>query len=237
MMRTIAAGLSIACLFLELASVAPSAQASKLVPATLTFRCTGASLSCPSLAIPDRVQSDSGGAYVGQTVTRTAPQEGAYIDSFNDLHFVLPQNGNRSVFFDFSEVIQPPSDNRRSFMSLWSGRLQPPSTAGPRDANGNRLADGLYSIAIGGTMAGEFNWNFYDTANSGDTYLWTIRFNPWAYAGTSAVSITRTGQSTWTIEAGPSAVGELQATTTSGKQVVHSEGLYQIPFQVTVTVP
>ena len=237
MVRIVAACVSVACLLLDIGSVAPLAQANKLIPATLTFRCTGASLTCPSMDNPDRIQGDTGGPYVGQAPTRTTPQQGAYIDSFDDLYFVLPLSFGRSAFFDFSNVTQPPSDSRRTFMALSSSRLQPPSLAGPRDANGNALANGLYSIAIGGTMAGEFKWNFYDTANSADPYLWTIRFNPWRYPGTSPVAITRTGQSAWTIEAALDAVGELQATTTSGKQIVYAEGFYQMPFRVTVTVP
>jgi hypothetical protein len=237
MVRTVAVGVSVACLLLDLGSVAPSAQASKLIPATLTFRCAGASLTCPFMDSPDRIQGDSGGVYIGQTPSRTTPQQGAYIDSFNELYFVLPPTVGRSAFFDFSNVTQPPVDSRRTFMALWSSRLQPPSLAGPRDANGNALANGLYSIAIGGTMAGEFKWNFYDTPNSADTYLWTIRFNPWRYPGTSPVSITRTGQSAWTIEAALDAIGQLQATTTSGKQTIYAEGFYKMPFQVTVSVP
>ena len=237
MVRTAAAGVSVACLLLNIGSVAPSAQANKLIPATLTFRCTGASLTCPSMDNPDRIQGDGNGTYVGQTPSKTTPQQGAYIDSFDELYFGLPPTIGRSAFFDFSNVTQPPSDGRRSFIALWSSRLQPPSLAGPRDANGNRLANGLYSIAVGGTMVGAFKWDFYDTPNSTDTYLWTIRFNPWDYPGTSPVSITRTGQSAWTIEAALDAVGELQATTTSGKQVVYPEGFYKMPFQVTVTVP
>jgi len=237
MVRTMAAGVAVAYLLLEIGSVASSAQANKLIPATLTFRCTGASLTCPSIDNPDRIQGDSGGPYLGQMPTRTTPQQGAYIDSSKELYFVLPPSIGRSAFFDFSDMTQPPGDSRRTFMALWSSQLQPSSLAGPRDANGNGLANGLYSIAIGGTMAGEFKWNFYDTPNSTDTYLWTIRFNPWRYPGTSPVSITRTGQSAWTIEAPLDAIGLLQARTMSGKEVVYAEGLYTMPFQVTVTVP
>ena len=61
------------------------------------------------------------------------------------------------------------------------------------------------------------------------------------YPGTNYVSVTRTGQAAWTIEANASmstgAMAELIASTTSGRYVTYGEGFYQMPFSVSLTQP
>jgi hypothetical protein len=228
-----------------------SAQASKLTSATLTFRCTGAAVSATNPPNPctdgDAIVGDSLGPYVGGPTGGRTIAQGAYIDSSGELYFVIQQASGRAVFFDFSNMLAAGgSPNLRTFSSIWSVHMGAGGMlCGPVDANGNTLS--LYNMPLNQAFSGQCRWNFYDTEDTTDTYLWTVRFDPTNYPGTSPVRITRTTpvsgtQYAWTIQANAAspttgAVAELLASTTSGKYVTYGEGFYQMPFGLSLTQP
>ena len=235
-MRRICATATLALALVVAAHVEFRAQASKLQSATATFRCIGAAVTSPNPTNPcqngDAMAGDNLGAYVGATGGNTAAQ-GAYIDSSGDLYLVVQQGSDRAVFFDFAA--RNPGD-LRTFSSVWSFRLKA-SLCGAYDANNRTIA--LSDIPLNHTVNGWCDWNFLNTSNAADTYLWTVRFDPVHYGGTNYVSVTRTGQAAWTIEADAStgATAELIASTTSGRYLTYGEGFYQMPFSVSLTQP
>jgi hypothetical protein len=214
-----------------------SAQASKLKSATATFRCTGVAVSfvnppnqCQN---GDAIAGDSLGPYVGGPTGGNNVADGAYIDGGGDVYLVLQQESGRAVFFGFT----PPSPgDLRTFSSIWSFRVRF-SQCGAYDANNHTIS--LSNVPLNQTVNGWCDWNFTDTSDTADTYLWTVRFDPVHYPGTSYVSVTRTGLAAWTIEADAptGALAELIASTTSGKSVTYGEGFYPMPFSVSITQP
>ena len=237
-MKNICASATLALTLVCAAHVEFRAQASKLTSATATFRCTGAPVTSINPTNPcqngDAMAGDNIGPYVGGPTGSTAAQ-GAYIDSSGDLYLVVQQGSNRAVFFGFTP---PNPGDLRTFSSIWSFHLKA-SLCGAYDASNHTIA--LASVPVSQTVNGWCDWNFLDTANAADTYLWTVRFDPVHYPGTNYVSVTRTGQAAWTIEANASmstgAMAELIASTTSGRYVTYGEGFYQMPFSVSLTQP
>jgi hypothetical protein len=229
---------AILCLTLTFAaSVEFSAQASKLKSATATFRCNGAAVTSVNPISPcqngDTMAGDSLGPYVGGPTGGSNAADGAYIDSSGDLYLVVQHGSGRAVYFGFTA---PNPGDLRTFGSIWSFHLQA-SLCGAYDSANHTIA--LSSVPMNQTVNGWCDWNFFDTSNTADTYLWTVRFDPVHYPGTNYVSVTRTGQAAWTIEADAStgALAELIASTTSGRYVTSGEGFYQMPFSVSVTQP
>jgi hypothetical protein len=213
-----------------------SAQASKLVSATATFRCTGAAVTSANPVNPctdgDAIGGDELGPYVGGPNGGGNTAQGAYIDSAGDLYLVAPPGSDRAVFFGFTA---PNPGDLRTFSSVWTFHIYA-SLCGAYDANNHTIA--LRSVGLDQTVNGWCDLNFEDTSNSSDAYRWTVRFDPVHYPGTNYVIVTRTGQAAWTIQANaPSATAELIASTTSGKYVTYGEGFYQMPFGVSVTQP
>jgi hypothetical protein len=211
-----------------------SAQANKLKSVTATFRCTGVAVTTGYPPSPcqngDAIAGDSLGPYVGESTGGATPAQGAYLDSSGDLYLVVEQDSGRSVFFGFA----PPNPNDPlPFTSIWSFRLHA-SLCGAYDAHDHTIS--LSAVPVNTTAKGWCDWNFIDTSNAADTYLWTVRFDPVHYSGTNYVNVTRTGSAAWTIEADAAtgAMAELIASTTSGKYVTYGEGFYQMPFSVSI---
>jgi hypothetical protein len=76
--------------------------------------------------------------------------------------------------------------------------------------------------------------NFADP--SGRALLWTVRFDPNLFPGSTFITVTRLGQGTWAIESSASDVSQLVSETTSkGKSVTLNEGYYTMPFKITIT--
>ena len=102
----------------------------------------------------------------------------------------------------------------------------------PTDASDVELPNGFLSVPVGGSAFGRFKINFPDP--SGRPYLWTIRFNSGAYAGSTNVAVRRISESTWEVEATDADRARLVSVTTRGKAVTTDEGLYAMPFKLTV---
>jgi len=193
-------------------------------PVSATFRCP-TTVDCVSA---DRIEGDSLGAYA------TAADD--FINGIGDLQLYLRAGGGRSWFLDFTQpdgvapCVSASTACRMNFVTTTrpSGVLLVNATT----ATDVELTNGLYDIPIGATGYGRLMLNFPDP--SGRAYLWTIRFNPGAYAGSTSVHITRVATNEWVIEATAQDRARLVATTTSGRQVMTDEGLYVMPFRLHV---
>ena len=91
------------------------------------------------------------------------------------------------------------------------------------------------SIPVGVSTRARFFMNFADP--SGREILWTVRFDPQLYPGSTFLTVTRLGQGTWTIESNASDISQLvsEATSSKGKSVKVNEGYYTMPFKITIT--
>jgi hypothetical protein len=110
----------------------------------------------------------------------------------------------------------------------------PGSRTYPVDAAGADLPDGFMSIAVGQSAPARWYFNFADPY--GRALLWTVRFDPALYPGSTFLTVTRTATNQWVVEATAGQVAQLvSATTTNGKSVKVNEGYYSMPFMITIT--
>ena len=200
------------------------------VPVSAEFRCPQL-VDCVSV---DRIEGDGLGPYFGDPNV----QQGAYFDMNNHLYFPLRRGLGRFVSLDFSATLGTPScastnSCRKNFTTVFTDHSLPASITNPVDAVGESLPNGFYSLAVGQSAAAKYLLNFADP--SGRALRWSVRFNPPAYPGSSYVTVTRTGTSSWSIEATASDVAELVSTPTSGRAVTVHEGFYAMPFKISVT--
>lgn len=204
-------------------------------PVTATYRCP-TTIDC---VVPDRIAGDPGGPYVGNLTTML----GAFLNSEHDFDLRLSNGGNQLLFLDFREPANTPpcvSTNtcRRAgayfFDTVTTYSTQPaPALVNPVDAAGTHLANGFLDVPIGATMNATAKINFPDP--SGRALVWTVRFNPTLYPGSSYVSVTRIDANTWAVEANGSQVAKLVASPDGGTRKQTDEGSFAMPFRVTVT--
>lgn len=205
-----------------------------LQPVSADFRCPLAS-DCTTAARVDRISGDGAGPYRGTT----GKNDGAYfVDSNYDFWLYLTASYGRAVDLDFSDQIgtapcATQGGCRKNFVVARAAISDPPSITRVFDAAGVVLPNGFVDIPVGGAVAGRFKFNFPDPA--GRALLWTIRFNPESYPGSSDLTVTRTSENTWDIEASVDDVAELVAVPTKGKAIMTHEGFYTMPFKITVT--
>jgi hypothetical protein len=159
---------------------------------------------------------------------------GAYIDQVDDVHAVIDARGNfdmitawhggqkvmeRMLYLDFqdpaSTLFNPPflNDCVLAFMSTGVGDLP--------------------LMEINSSVSSNLGVNFGAAGGRG-WFNWFIRFNPDVYSGTNSVQITRLSEDTWEIEAVYPAIAQLLSYPTKGKFVKTNEGLFHMPFKVTV---
>lgn len=204
-----------------------------LVPVSADFRCPLAS-DCATAARIDRISGDGAGPYRG-TAGRN---DGAYFTSTHDLWLYLTASYGRAVDLDFSDQIgtapcATQGGCRKNFIVARAATSDPPSITRVFDPTGVVLPNGFLDIQVGGSARGRFKFNFPDPA--GRALLWTIRFNPEFYPGSSELTVTRTSENTWDIEASVDDIAELVAVPTKGKATMTHEGFYTMPFKLTVT--
>lgn len=190
-----------------------------------------ATVRCPTTAectAVDRIQGDMEGSYSGAAV---------YISDAKKF-WLSTEPAKRTIFVDFYEP-----DGRAPCLSTSKGCRMNFTTASvtvptmgfhinPVDEQDNELPDGLYAIPVGGSALARLKINFKDP--SGRDYLWTIRFNPGQYAGSTHVRVTRVDDITWISEATGIDRARLVAINNKGKLVMTDEGLYIMPFRITI---
>jgi hypothetical protein len=210
-----------------------------LTPVTLEFRCP---MTADCLAV-DGIEGDSMGTYRGTTPNgaATTPEGtesnlGSYFTEQGLLVFALKPGRGRFVSFDFSQPLGAApcaAKCRKNFTAATSDESLPGSRTYPLDAAGADLPNGFNSIPVGGSAPAKLFLNFADP--DGRDILWTVRFNPYQYPGTSLLTVTRTSSTTWTVEADANDVAQLESATTSGKQVKLNEGFYRMPYKAVIT--
>lgn len=251
---SLAAGGVAVCLAAAVATTIAAAPAQKggkaVKPPSTTYTGVTATFRSDSL---DGIRGD-GQPYVGGTSTT----EGAFLvrsGTYDDFRLKLDGSSGRRLTLDFSTQMVAPPDPcggtkrrpircRMNFVSVDVTRMlliDQGLLVRPVNADGTELAGGFRAIAEGTTVPATLKLNFPDPA--GSTLWYTLRYNSeyFAYPGSALVRVTRTGQDTWTIEAG----GLLDAAdngwagllgSTDGSSNKTYEGVYLMPFSITITV-
>jgi len=193
------------------------------VAARVTFRCP----ATPECTSTDAFTADFAGAY--------SDDSGKYFfNGGNDLQMYV--RSPRTVFLDFSQPDGAPpcaataAGCRKNFTTLTTTSPSPGILFNPTNAADVELSNGFEGIPVGGTAYARLKIDFPDP--SGRPYLWTVRFNSGAYAGSTNVTVIRTSASTWEIQASVADRARLVSTTTSGKAITTDEGLYVMPFLI-----
>jgi hypothetical protein len=203
-------------------------------PVTMAFRCVD-TVACPS---GDRVQGDPSGPYVGNPTTSL----GAFFNANHDLALRLDTPGGQYLFMDFSAATGAPGcaasgSCRRigadAFTTVQTFNTIPDSGVNPVDAADNPLPNGLLDIPINTQSNARMKINFPDPY--GRALLWTVRYNPKVYPGSTFVTVRRTSASSWIVTTSPSAIAKLVSWASHTVEV--DEGTFAMPFQFTVTQP
>jgi hypothetical protein len=204
--------------------------------ATATFRCAAFDPCGPSgFVVQDSLTGD-GNAYVG--VGDLISGSGAFVRSDGEFSFDLRAGGGRFVYLNFAEQVAGPSGSlsRKTFdqATLDSFHL---NTNVINPATGQDASGALLGIPVGQTWPSRIKAFWTDPY--GIDYV--IRFNPDHYPGSTYVWITRESENAWSIEAGHTEVARLVSVPHDPKgkpgSLTADEGLYVLPFKLTVTVP
>ena len=112
---------------------------------------------------------------------------------------------------------------------LFSGAGNPQA----RQAGCLELPNGLLDIPINTQSNARMRINFPDPY--GRALLWTVRYNPKVYPGSTFVTVRRTSANSWIVTTSPSAIAKLVSWASHTVEV--DEGTFAMPFQFTVTQP
>lgn len=219
----------------------PGGGGNTLYPVAAEFRCP---VSGECFAA-DQIQGDFLGPYRGTTPAGSATTQeglasnmGGYFTEGNLFLFSLKAGLGRFISFAFTHPIGTAlcvasNTCRKTFSSANTDVSLPGSRTYPVDAVGTDLPNGFMSIPVGQSARARLYLNFADPA--GRAILWTVRFDPAMYPGSTHLTVTRTEINRWIIEAIESDIAELVSANTSGKTVKVNEGYYTMPFRITVT--
>ena len=210
--------------------------------ATAVFRCNGPTAqtrepagtlcgpTAESLGIPDGITGD-GAPYVG-VLGSDGQWTGATLRSDGELLLRLRAPGPRFLFLNFEEVVQTPGVGARKtfdFADLTDIAINTnvidPSTS-------DIATNGALAIPVGSTWPTRIKGNWVDPYGQ----LYTIRFNPDDYAGSTYARVTRNDVNSWTLFATEVDIARL-VTAGSRHRGPVDEGWYTMPFEVTFTVP
>jgi len=169
--------------------------------------------------------SDSSGDRIGSDGL------GPYINGVDDVYAIIDARGDfdmktdgwggtpkvveRMLYLDF----QDPASQYFNRPFLWAYE----------DAFMSTGVGDLPLMGIGSYVSSNLAVNFGASSRG-----YFIRFNPNTYPGTNWVRITRLSEDTWEIEAVYPAIAQLLSYPTKGKFVLTNEGLFCMPFKVTV---
>jgi hypothetical protein len=186
-------------------------------PAVGAFRCPG-----PECIGVDRLTGD-GNTYVGKIWGST----GEFRLDLTD--------PSRSLTLDYSDQLDGTIGRRwTSLMTITgaSGAVLQTNVMIP--GTSTEAPNGLRAIPIGDTWPARMRLGFNITSPTGVDLVWGNRFNEF-YAGSTLLSVTRVSTSQWIIEATPGHIDYALsiADRRHGGEVF--EGLYRLPFRLTVT--
>jgi hypothetical protein len=219
-------------------------------PDTATLHCP-VDPGCVMLTTPDRIQGDPVGPYVGNTTTGL----GAFLNESNDFLLSLSASGGQPLgqrlFLDFREPVSTPPCTAANTLK-GEGRTEPScrrvepfyfdtvtayespfgDLVNPVNASGVDLENGLLDVVIGTTVQAKVKINFPDPY--GRDLIWTVRFNPVNYPGSSYVSVTRTTGNIWIVESTSTTPAKLVAPPGGDTRDQTDEGLFLMPFLMTI---
>ena len=207
------------------AEAAPPNQAT---PVTALFRCP----TTEECVEADAIAGDAAGAIAGTV----GGVQGAYLTADGTFYARLDLVSGRTLALDFraadgpAPCLQATTGCRRTFDVVASPQTHTQIGAvTPQDVE---LPGHWYDIPVGGWSYARLKLNFADP--DGRDYLWTIRFFPTGYAGTTHVKVTRLATNVWEAEATAADRARLVSTTTRGRTVMTDEGLFAMPFKIRV---
>ena len=228
-------GLGIAILSLGSAIDAQKGKPPAPVAATALFRCPGE--LCPA-ADPTSMPPVLTDAVTGDQYEMVyGAADGSQIDSAGEFALFLKPNG-RSLWLDFANGPAPCAGCRRTFASIaidaaYAGVFHS-NVIDP--ATGNEASLGLRSIPVGATWRSRLKVAFNTVSTSGQTIQWAVRFNPRDYYPSDHISVTRTATKQWVLLA-TSAERAMLVSVCCRQKTYTNEGLYAMPFSVTVNEP
>jgi hypothetical protein len=183
---------------------------------------------------------DPSGPYIGNMSTTL----GAFLNAAKNFALRLDAPGGQYLLVDLTVPAgTPPCASTNTCRNVGPMRLGvvrtfntlPDSLVNPEDATGAWLPNGLLDITVGATMNARGKVNFPDPF--GRPILWTVRYDPRQYPGASYLLVHRTAADQWTIETGAAGVAMLESANTQGADRRLNEGLFSVPFSMTVTQP
>jgi hypothetical protein len=206
--------------------------------ATATFRCAfvqeGTDLcGAEHFVEADKITGD-GQPYVGSGDTISGT--GAFLRSDGELELQIRKGDadNRFIFLNFRHQTTGPAGPHRKTFDIWVAEGITVNTNTIDRRTGLVATDGLRGIPVGHTWPTRIKGNF---GGPGDV-LYTIRFNPDNYPGSTYVDASRVSENSWIIEATEFHVAQLVSPDTKGgKREPTDEGFYLMPFKLTLTVP
>jgi hypothetical protein len=149
--------------------------------------------------------------------------------------------GNRALLVDFRAPRNiPPCTSkgtcRKNFSFAWITDIPyGGALVRPLAPSGDPLTGGMRAIPVGAEVFANLKINFPDP--SGRSLVWTVRFNPRDYPGSSPVRVTRSASSEWVAEAGDTEFANLVQSKDGSVRGQVGEGLYSMPFRLTITLP
>ena len=194
-------------------------------PGTAVFRCLG-----PTAATHNPPGTSCGPWSVPDAITGDAAVYNATLRSDGEFDLYTPITAGRIVFLNFESVISPAVGRKNfNFADVPSIGL---NTNVILPGTETVASNGILSIPVGATWPTRIkgNWN--------DPYgvLYTIRFNPTDYPGSTHAQVTRHSDNSWTIFATTNEIARL-VSPGSRQQGPLDEGSYLMPFEITFTVP
>jgi hypothetical protein len=192
----------------------PSDQA-----ATGVFRCPG-----PDCTGSDRLVGDGLGAYIGKIWGSTGEFR---------LDLTDPA---RSLTMDYGDQLDAVVGRRwERFMTITGANGGVLQTNVILPGTDTEAPSGMRSIPVGETWPARMRLGFNITSPTGVDMVWGNRFNL-DFPGSTLLRVTRTSATQWIIEATTAEVDYVRSTADKRHGGEVFEGLYHLPFKVTVTV-
>jgi hypothetical protein len=200
-------------------------------PVSADFRCRLGDVCA------DRILGDPGGPYIGSLPTMV----GAFLTPSYTFTLLLEGSG-QSLTMDFTAPVGVAgcvahSSCRKNFDQFTTYSIPYGSTVIPIDASGDVWPGGLTGMPVATALAARMKINFPDP--SGRSLIWTVRFNTRDYPGSGYVSVIRVNSNSWKVSASASStqLANLVASPSGGAQRQTDEGLYEMPFELTIVKP
>lgn len=213
------------------------------IPATATFRC----YSDPGVVPPDPCLTpvDGDDNTVDRARDDSAIYGGGFISAsygFYDVYFDPSQSRTLNLLFGILAGVRGcdsigncnpdgPLTNQNRALQDFKLRVKPLVSGTWEDFPG-----GLLAMTCGPVYPGLVHFTFWLPSLNGH---WGLNFNPRAYAPSTAVSLTRVDNLTWTAEATTSELAALVSFAHSGirrKNGPSQEGFFRMPFKATIAV-